>query len=176
MHVSKNNHGWWTVRFACRFDLLRFIVIISTVLCICVAHSGHGRSQWETTLQCNSVSHWLSLSPRMIPVTYIFLMLLRCHWCNSMIVPVSVHWSWKIWIRPLLYIYSKTQAENNVHGFSATSVMTINSLAPGRSGCDYKKAIFNRPILFSWLISSCRLMIMTWHECHTTLLMINQST
>ena len=104
MHVSKNNHGWWTVRFACRFDLLRFIVIISTVLCICVAHSGHGRSQWETTLQCNSVSHWLSLSPKMIPVTYIFLMLLRCHWCNSMIVPVSVHWSWKIWIRPLFYI------------------------------------------------------------------------
>ena len=26
-------------------------------------HSGYGLSQWETTLQCNIISHWLSLYP-----------------------------------------------------------------------------------------------------------------
>ena len=31
--------------------------------------SGYGLSQWETTLQCNVVSHWLNLILRMIPAT-----------------------------------------------------------------------------------------------------------
>ena len=33
---------------------------LGLVLHICRDHSGHGRSQWEMTLQCNVASHWVS--------------------------------------------------------------------------------------------------------------------
>ena len=34
-------------------------------------HSGYGLSQWETTLQCNDVSHWLSPYPEWSVTAYV---------------------------------------------------------------------------------------------------------
>ena len=42
------------------------------LLCVGRDHSGYGLSQWETTLQCNVVYHWLSPCPEwsLIPGMY----------------------------------------------------------------------------------------------------------
>ena len=43
--------------------LLVFNSYTSTFVQIVREHPGYGLSQWETTLQCNVVSHWLSSYP-----------------------------------------------------------------------------------------------------------------
>ena len=62
-------------------------------------HSGYGLSQWETTLQCNVVSHWLSPYPE-------WSLLLYCLWChNSCFIFQYVRWSARLgphirWVAP----------------------------------------------------------------------------
>ena len=52
-------------------------------------HSGHGLSQWKTMLQCNVVSHWLSLHPELSQRSTHKKMLHRSIWVS----PVSLtHW------------------------------------------------------------------------------------
>ena len=69
---------WWqaicgTINIHCRITTPRFycnIAVITIIIILTVAlwatpyytrdHCGCGLSQWETTFQCNVVSHWLS--------------------------------------------------------------------------------------------------------------------
>ena len=87
LHVPHFLAEQWVQSYSCQ-NL--HIGLLYAVMCFIRNHSGYGLSQWERTLQCNVVSHWMSpytewhLSIR--PCYYEIIM--RWHW-NAL--PVNVH-------------------------------------------------------------------------------------
>ena len=47
----------------------------------CTVHSGYGLSQWETSLQCNVVSHWLSPYPECSVQWWCYLLSAKWSYC-----------------------------------------------------------------------------------------------
>ena len=70
--------------------------VIVNMNCLYRDHSGYGLSQWEVTLHCNVISHWLRLYPECSLCT--FYMIANCvvfHCCCWALCCIHLLW-WKV--------------------------------------------------------------------------------
>ena len=114
----------------------------------------YGLSQWETTLQCNIVSYWLNPYPEWY----------HRYWCMDTlgtyivrkltVFGISDETVAYIFVLTLVYVqreamFARLHTITNfilagrALGCKYNLITCTNSLVPGRSGCDFKIAIFN---------------------------------
>ena len=117
-------------------------------------HSGYGLGQWEKALHSNASSHWLSPYTHYDPRITVIWSDGRSHLANNVIMALFLR-------KQHVLIWSQRVKITSIEYGSTQYLSSLNSLVPGRCGCDLKLMI-SKPISRIDILSTCLEIALTW--------------